>query len=740
MYVRDLEGNEYPAQLTTTWDGELNGNQSLSATVIPSAINLRFINDLTRLWRIIDDDDTEYRVMLCRREGSGKLMKAEIKAMPKFFDDFDTQRIYERYDRSIPAQEAFTIIFRDSGYNFVLVDSFFAVDWEGFGAKDTRLETFKRALNRYGAEFRIVGNTIYLHKQIGNDTSIRYEHRLNASNIQQEIDASGFWTFAEGYGDFDEGDEENAKLRRSYTSPLAQIPSIGIRHAPPIVNGTIKTNATMDEQLKTLVDESLKISVSANIHDLTKQGYPIAQAQLGDRVFLIDRRIGFDEEVRVVAKSVTKDWKGNIIGMLLTFGTPGLAKRHQAKLNSAANKINQLLEGNLKVPFSVLPDAKQNAIRMLEQAQTELIFGNSQNGVQGIIAQDKRDSNRLMWLNSNGWMISTDGGGTTTAAATADGIVADVIYTGVLNADRVSIRGGNGVSYTFIQGPLIESAGRYTRKWRDETTTSEVKLRFINGYIQARNDTKNQSLYFSDNGISTYMDAQGEVGSSGTLEFRDIQYSSAGGVTLHSSSGVVALKSDFNRVVLDASQTVSIESAEASIYFLPMRDNRPGTNHFRMWVKDNPTSSETDGVLSYGTPANGMSSGLRFKKNISGDPIIYATNGVGDMGTGSFHAVNYFTTSSREYKKNIEDYTGNAMEKIMSTPVRWFHMKSDIDEVDPKRIGLIVQESPWEIVNLNGGDSIINDAKTSLMWKGMQEQQEEIQQLKRRMERLENAS
>src|SRR5699024_7588773 len=86
-----------------------------------------------------------------------------------------------------------------------------------------------------------------------------------------------------------------------YTSPLADI--IGIRHAPPIKDGRITRKANMQEKLKELVDESLKISVSADVIDLQKQGYPVAQSEVGDRVFLIDERIGLDDEVRVISQS-----------------------------------------------------------------------------------------------------------------------------------------------------------------------------------------------------------------------------------------------------------------------------------------------------------------------------------------------------------------------------------------------------------------------------------------------------
>lgn len=39
MYVIDLEGNEYPAQATSTKELELNGNQALSAVFVSNKVN-----------------------------------------------------------------------------------------------------------------------------------------------------------------------------------------------------------------------------------------------------------------------------------------------------------------------------------------------------------------------------------------------------------------------------------------------------------------------------------------------------------------------------------------------------------------------------------------------------------------------------------------------------------------------------------------------------------------------------
>ncbi|MFB4471835.1 phage tail protein [Oceanobacillus caeni] len=447
MFVRDLNGREYHLQATTTHDFELNGNQSLTFEVLPTKINNRFISDISEMWEVIDDNDVVHKVVYCKKQGIGpyspgkKRLKVEIKAIPLFFHKLDNSRIYKEYNEHMTAQLAFSRIFDGLPFEFIIVGKFDAVQWEGFGAGESRLETFKRALERYKMEFRIVGNIVYLEHRIGRDTSIQYRHKLNASNIVKEIDGTGFWTYAKGYGDYgNEGDGEgetsdwqNAKLVREYTSPLAKIPSIGILHAPPIKDGRITDRTTMDRSLKTLVDESLKISITADIHDISQQGYALMQAGMGDRVFVIDERIDLDEEVRVTNVSVTKDWRGYILDLNVTIGSEGLAKRHQSNLSTAVKQINELIEGRRELPFSVLDEAVKNATRALQNAQTELIFGGN-----GIVAKDKKNPNYLTIFNSAGVGVSDDGGNTFRQAITGQGINASTIVTGTMVADFIA--------------------------------------------------------------------------------------------------------------------------------------------------------------------------------------------------------------------------------------------------------------------------------------------------------------
>nr|WP_257150493.1 phage tail protein [Bacillus cereus] len=401
------------------------------------------------MWTLVDDNETEYKVVYLKKQGEGQTLTAEIKAVPKFYDDFDSGRVYEEYNQSFTANACFATIFSGSGYVYQLNGSYNSLQWEGFGGGSTRLEMFKNALNRYGAEFKVLGKVVTIEPQIGFDLNVMYRHRLNASNIVQEVDASGFWTYAKGYGDFTEEDGwQGAKLIREYISPLASIPGIGVRHAPPLKDGRIKLNATMESSLKKIVNESLKISVTADIHDLTKQKYPIAQSGLGDRVFLIDERIGLDAEVRVVNRSVLRDWRGNILDIQLTFGNQDITKRYQSNLDHAAKTINDLIEGREKLPINAMAEEVANITSMILGVTSELDIT-----PQGLIAKDKNNPNYVVVLNSAGLGVSTDGGMTFRNAITGRGIVAERILAGEIKGS--TLRTDSGSNYVHIEKQFI---------------------------------------------------------------------------------------------------------------------------------------------------------------------------------------------------------------------------------------------------------------------------------------------
>lgn len=206
-----------------------------------------------------------------------------------------------------------------------------------------------------------------------------------------------------------------------------------------------------------------------------------------------------------------------------------------------------------------------------------------------------------------------------------------------IDVNNLGIRGGDNNQYLNIENDTIELHGSYTRTWQGSTDYNEVFTRLKDGHLRFRNNDLSRSIYLSDFGVSTYLDGDPR-NASGTLEFFDYTYDSgARGVTLQSCLGVVALRADANRMVIEADDTVNIGSNKYSVYLRPFANTRVGVNEFQYYVKDNPTADATDGVLLYGNLTGSgtkMGSGIRFSKSA---PVVYATNDNGDMGSGYFY-------------------------------------------------------------------------------------------------------
>jgi len=687
LYVKDLTGKEYAVQMTHTIEGELNANVVLSGVVYPSNVNKVFIDDIGEMWTITDFEDVEHKIIYCKRRGEGDLLSVEIKAIPLFFDEMDTSRIYEEYNEHMTSIVAFGRVFEDTNFTFSLVDSFDAVNWEGFGAGESKLETFKRCLERYKAEFKIVGNIVYLYKQVGRDTQFQYRYRLNASDIVQEVDANDMWTYAKGYADYDDGEDEGwqtANITEDYSSPLINI--IGKRDAPPIKDGRIKSSSELQRRLKALVDESLKISITADIHDLRKRGYALAQPELGDRVFVIDERIDLQEEVRVIDMSITKNWRGDVIDLSVTFGSEGLSKRHQSNLNTAIKDITDIMAGRKKIPLTAYDNAVIGATNALKRMQSELVI--PENG--GLMAVDKNNPNNIVLFNAAGVGISEDGGATFKTAMTGQGLIADVITAGTLDASQVVIRGGSATEYAFIQGNEIETRGTHTRTWFGDTTTEDVGIQLRYGRLRMHNYDNNRNLYFSDRGISTYIGgSDGEddgYAGSGTIEFFSYRYDpDRRGLTLYSNRGTIALETDTRDIVLNAERYLIIE--KDNIY-TDRISTKASSDNFYVGV-----SGDNDGELRVtnkqfwqGSHSNTRympirSRGVHGKWFVAPDNFLYlgSDDGVRVTSRGvnnndpiiyrDIFASDFQQRSSRESKTDIRKCERSGLESILKTDV-----------------------------------------------------------------------
>lgn len=204
-----------------------------------------------------------------------------------------------------------------------------------------------------------------------------------------------------------------------------------------------------------------------------------------------------------------------------------------------------------------------------------------------------------------------------------------------INVNRIGIKGGNANRYVQVQNDFIELGGIVQRTWKGKRSTDDIFTRLKDGHLRFRNNTAGGSLYMSHFGISTYIDGEGEDGgSSGTIQWWDKTYSDSGmnGITINSYGGVVALTSDYNRIIIDSYASANIESREAPIYLSPNTKNKPGLNRFAFTLSNADSAYETDGYIMFGSDENyKYGAGLRFSKR-SNKGLIQVVNG--DYATG----------------------------------------------------------------------------------------------------------
>ncbi|TRL83026.1 hypothetical protein FNL13_00580 [Staphylococcus saprophyticus] len=679
MFIRDLQGNEYFLQGVIKHDQELNGDERIDIDIEYTDMNSEFLDkqDDLKMW-IILFEGKEYRIISSKQTGFGNKYQISVTAVLYILDWLNTSRIYQRIDESLTVTEAFNIVFNDTPFTYSTVESAPSNSFEGIGEGETRLEIFKTFIDRYGYEFKIVGNVVYLYNQIGNDANFEYRYKVNAQNIEKEVDASEMWTYARGYGNYSDDDSdtdviEKAKLKREYTSPLADI--IGIREAPPIRDGRVTQQATMDANLKKIVDESVQISFTADIYDMSQQGYDYQHAVLGDRVFLVDERIGLDTEIRVVKITRNFSSTGQILDLEITFGSGNMGDQYGSNLSTAAKDIADLIQGRKSLPFQALDIISKSMVTKIQNTTSEIIYDTN-----GQHFMDKKNNNNIMTMNSSGLLLSTDGGKTAKTAITAEGIVANTITTGTLNANLISVRGGNNKEFTEITNNRITQRGQYNRRWLGQSYDYDVTTTLSRGYLRFGDENRGgRAINFSAFGLSTYIDGDGEwadaPGSSGSIYWWDGTYSpsNANGITMSSNGGVVALYSDVNRIMLDAGRSVNLESRNGPVYVRPYTEGFSANHTFDFTLSQ---SGATDGYLMYGVygTSNGdvYNSGFRFNKNSARVEVVdknFSTGGDTSIeaGDGVFNRID--RRSGNDYL-NIINYDYFAVGSDSSRRVR----------------------------------------------------------------------
>src|SRR5699024_5768930 len=132
--------------------------------------------------------------------------------------------------------------------------------------------------------------------------------------------------------------------------------------------------------------------------------------------------------------------------------------------------ITEVMAGRKKIPFSVLDNAVQEVTNTIK-GNEDSVFKYMSNGVIGWNGDDPNYMTRYV---GDGIGFSRDGGATFEVAMTAkDGIVADVIRSGSMLADRIA-----GGILASLNGNTVFNLNDGVLEMRSEEHTSELQSRF----------------------------------------------------------------------------------------------------------------------------------------------------------------------------------------------------------------------------------------------------------------------
>ncbi|HCQ2173963.1 TPA: phage tail protein [Staphylococcus aureus] len=346
ILLKSLQGVGHAINVSTKVSKKLNEDSSLDLTIIENASTFDAIGAITKMWTIThvegEDDFNEYVIVILDKSTIGEKIRLDIKARQKELDDLNNSRIYQEYNESFTGVEFFNTVFKGTGYKYVLHPKVDASKFEGLGKGDTRLEIFKKGLERYHLEYEYDAKTktFHLYDELSKFANYYIKAGVNADNVKIQEDASKCYTFIKGYGDFD-GQQTFAEagLQIEFTHPLAQL--IGKREAPPLVDGRIKKEDSLKKAMELVIKKSVTASISLDFVALHER-FPEANPKIGDVVRVVDSAIGYNDLVRIVEITTERDAYNNITKQDVVLGDFTRRNRYNKAVHDAANYVKSV--------------------------------------------------------------------------------------------------------------------------------------------------------------------------------------------------------------------------------------------------------------------------------------------------------------------------------------------------------------------------------------------------------------
>lgn len=350
----DEKGNGYGAQVEFTTKNAVNGERSVTGTIVT---NDKVLSKIDRGWSFEWDGEI-YKIIFAKPKDEGRNLSVSFDAVHQFFYDFDHSNCYEEFNGSHRLIEYLEAIFKNSGYRYNLETEAKAIRKENFG-NASRLKMFKDIIKAAGLEFSVTGKVVRIVKKVGTDLSTVVRKNFNMNELTIEKNINGFITYKRGLGMWkDENDHSKGRYTASFTSPLAEV--YGIIEGEPIVDERYKDTGKLQERLEYEVNNSYSVSVQLDMEDLTRAGYKYTQPRAGDYIMAINETIGFREKIRIVSYESSYDVTGRLIKHKVTcndIGTVQKAITSEGSIMRSVSESKEYAEGALEVATRALVSA-----------------------------------------------------------------------------------------------------------------------------------------------------------------------------------------------------------------------------------------------------------------------------------------------------------------------------------------------------------------------------------------------
>lgn len=334
----DEKGNGYGAQVEFTTKNAVNGERSVSGTILS---NDKVLSKIDRGWSFDWDGET-YKIIYAKPKDEGRSLSVSFDAVHQFFYDFDHSNCYQVFNGSNRFEVYIEAIFKNSGYRYVIEAEAKAIRKENFG-NAKRLSMFKDIIKAAGLEFSVTGKVVRIVKKVGTDLSTVVRKNFNMNELTLEKNIGAFITYKKGFGAWkNEENHDAGRYETEYESPLARI--YGRIEGEPVSDERYKDTGKLLERLKHDVDNSYSISVQLEMEDLTRAGYKYTQPRAGDYIMAINETIGFREKIRIVSYESHYDVTGRLLSHKVTCNDIGTVQKAISSEGSIMRSVGQSKE------------------------------------------------------------------------------------------------------------------------------------------------------------------------------------------------------------------------------------------------------------------------------------------------------------------------------------------------------------------------------------------------------------